>query len=128
MIVNRRQHWRRFCWTRSGERRAFTAHRELHCFITSKGDPDNYCLKWHWLRYLNNDRDCRDIVSCGSSSGVSAAFRAPVGDVHFALDGLQCVVVALFSGEVFLIQQWQWWCSGHSFKSAILGKVLRLLH
>ncbi|KAM7278858.1 hypothetical protein ACFE04_005992 [Oxalis oulophora] len=61
----------------------------IGCCISSllaQGGPDNYRLKWRWLRYFNNDRDRRDIITCGSSSGVCAAFRAPVGGVLFALE------------------------------------------
>ncbi|WVZ78247.1 hypothetical protein U9M48_025990 [Paspalum notatum var. saurae] len=39
-----------------------------------------------WLRYLDNDRDRRDLITCGASSGVCAAFRSPVGGVLFALE------------------------------------------
>lgn len=61
----------------------------IGCCIASllgQGGPDNYRLKWRWLRYFNNDRDRRDLITCGSSSGVCAAFRAPVGGVLFALE------------------------------------------
>ncbi|XP_009596046.1 chloride channel protein CLC-b [Nicotiana tomentosiformis] len=58
------------------------------CFasLLGQGGPDNYRLKWRWLRYFNNDRDRRDLITCGSSSGVCAAFRSPVGGVLFALE------------------------------------------
>ncbi|KAI4348303.1 hypothetical protein L6164_009038 [Bauhinia variegata] len=54
--------------------------------LLGQGGPDNYRVKWRWLRYFNNDRDRRDLITCGSSSGVCAAFRAPVGGVLFALE------------------------------------------
>lgn len=54
--------------------------------LLGQGGPDGYQIKWRWLRYFNNDRDRRDLITCGSSSGVCAAFRAPVGGVLFALE------------------------------------------
>ncbi|PON61323.1 Chloride channel [Parasponia andersonii] len=54
--------------------------------LLGQGGPDNYRIKWRWLRYLNNDRDRRDLITCGASSGVCAAFRSPVGGVLFALE------------------------------------------
>ncbi|XAR58272.1 hypothetical protein NMG60_11026707 [Bertholletia excelsa] len=43
-------------------------------------------IKWGWFRHFNNDRDHRDVITIGASSGVCAAFRAPVGGVLFALE------------------------------------------
>ncbi|WOG83917.1 hypothetical protein DCAR_0103095 [Daucus carota subsp. sativus] len=54
--------------------------------LLGQGGPDNHRIKWRWLRYFNNDRDRRDLITCGSSSGVCAAFRSPVGGVLFALE------------------------------------------
>ncbi|XP_051117262.1 chloride channel protein CLC-b-like isoform X2 [Andrographis paniculata] len=54
--------------------------------LLGQGGTDNYRIRWRWLRYFNNDRDRRDLITCGSSAGVCAAFRSPVGGVLFALE------------------------------------------
>ncbi|XP_026660213.1 chloride channel protein CLC-b-like [Phoenix dactylifera] len=54
--------------------------------LLGQGGSDDYHLKWRWLPCLQNDRDRRDLITCGASSGVCAAFRAPVGGVLFALE------------------------------------------
>ncbi|CAI9090201.1 OLC1v1024927C1 [Oldenlandia corymbosa var. corymbosa] len=54
--------------------------------LLGQGGTENYRIKWRWLRYFNNDRDMRDLITCGASSGVCAAFRSPVGGVLFALE------------------------------------------
>ncbi|CAA2990231.1 chloride channel CLC-b, partial [Olea europaea subsp. europaea] len=54
--------------------------------LLGQGGPDNYRSKWRWLRYFNNDKDRRDLITCGASSSVCAAFRALVGDFLFALE------------------------------------------
>lgn len=54
--------------------------------LLSQGGSKKYGLTWKWLRYFKNDRDRRDLVTCGSAAGIAASFRSPVGGVLFAFE------------------------------------------
>lgn len=54
--------------------------------LLSQGGSDKYRLKWKGLKYFKNDRDRRDLITCGASAGVCAAFRSPIGGVLFSLE------------------------------------------
>ncbi|KAI7733532.1 hypothetical protein M8C21_012935 [Ambrosia artemisiifolia] len=90
--------------------------------LLGQGGSTKYGLTWKWLRYFKNDRDRRDLITCGAAAGVAAAFRAPVGGVLFALEeaATWSLLLSLFAWRSALL--WRTF-----FTTAVVAVVLRSL-
>lgn len=82
--------------------------------LLGQGGSKKYGLTWKWLRFFKNDRDRRDLVTCGAAAGIAASFRSPVGGVLFAFEEMA-----------------SWWRSAllwrAFFATAVVAIVLRAL-
>uniref|UniRef100_A0A7N0UZ63 Chloride channel protein n=1 Tax=Kalanchoe fedtschenkoi TaxID=63787 RepID=A0A7N0UZ63_KALFE len=80
--------------------------------LLGQGGSKKYGLTWRWLRFFKNDRDRRDLITCGSAAGIAASFHAPVGGLLFSLEEMA-----------------SWWRSAllwrSFFTTAIVAIVLR---
>ncbi|KAE8730756.1 Chloride channel protein CLC-b [Hibiscus syriacus] len=79
--------------------------------LFGQGGSRRYGLTWKWLRFFKNDRDRRDLVTCGSAAGIAAAFRAPVGGVVFALEEMS-----------------SWWKSALLWRAFFTTAVVAIIH
>ncbi|XLR68889.1 hypothetical protein S83_019561, partial [Arachis hypogaea] len=54
--------------------------------LLGQGGSTKYHINSRWFQVFRSDRDRRDLVTCGCTAGIAAAFRAHVGGVFFALE------------------------------------------